>query len=117
MALTEIPGDRRGFHWYGATSWAAKSMLLSYNQNLAPAALPRWFAQASGADFQGASRHSMGQTKGHLPERKPRNRLFAPIVDYRTYRLRLTGNGNFGPRLADRLSDIRKQIDCGDFLT
>ncbi len=37
--------------------------------------------------------------------------MFARAVDCRTYRLRLTVNGHFDPQQADRLSDIRKQVE------
>ncbi len=81
----------------------------SYDQDFAAATSLRRFAPESGGASRGKRSHWVGHTEDQLLERKPRDRLFPRAVDYRTYRLRLTGNGHFDPQEADGLSDIQGQ--------
>ncbi len=85
----------------------------TYEQDAAAAASLRRYAQASAltGDSSGTTQHWAGPTEDHLPERRPRNRLFARAVDYRTYRLRLTGPGYLTSSQHDKLIDTKKQVE------
>ncbi len=81
-------------------AWPPRASLRRYAKN-----------SAVSGDSSSATQYWAGQTEDHLPERKPRNRLFARAVDYRTYRLHIIGRGYLTPSQHDKLIDTKKQVE------